>query len=159
MRRILIGVALLGLAGPAAAQRVFTPEVDEDLIRAIPPAEEVEEIGDTMDRVVGAVLDMPIGPLIDAIDAADPEGRRDRRRYPRHATVGDVASDGDPYFEERVRDTIHGSTATVGRTMEQIAIAAPALRRAIGQMERDIEQVMDDARDRRERDRDRRERR
>ena len=82
MYRLMIGAAFLALAGPASAQRVFTPDMDRDLVRAIPPAEQVEEIGATIDRVAGAVLDVPIGPLVDAIDASDPDARRYRDNPP-----------------------------------------------------------------------------
>ena len=160
MRLILAGVAAaFTLAGPASAQRVFTPEAEEDLVRAIPPAAEVEAVAATMDRVLGAVLDMPIGPLVDAIDAADPEGRRDRRRYPSDATVGDMASRDDPHFEERLRDSLQRNSANMGRAMEQIAIAAPALRRALGEVERSVERSIDESRERIEQGRDRRDRR
>lgn len=152
MRRIVIAAAsLCVLSSPAAAQEIFTPRAGADVARALPPAAEVEAMGDAVDQVLGAVMNMPVGPIVDAIDAADPYGRRDRRHHPRDRTLGDVASGGDPYFEERLRDTIHGTTAVMGRTMEQIAIAAPVLSRALGQMERDLERAIDDARERRER--------
>jgi hypothetical protein len=159
MRLILAGVAALALAGPASAQRVFTPEAEEDVVRAIPPAAQVEAVGEAMDRVLGAVLNMPIGPLVDAIDAADPRGRRDRARYPRDATVGDMASRDDPYFEDRLRDSISRNSADMGRAMEQIAIAAPALRRALGEIEVSVERSIDESRERYERNRERRGRR
>lgn len=160
MRLILAGVAAaFALAGPASAQRVFTPGAEEDLVRAIPPAAEVEAIGETMDRVLGAVLDIPVGPLVDAIDAADPQGRPDRRRYPRDETVRDMASRDDPYFEERLRDSLQRNSANMGRAMEQIAIAAPALRRALGEVERSVERSIDESRERIEQGRDRRGRR
>jgi hypothetical protein len=161
MRLILAGVtaAVLALTAPASAQRVFTPEAEEDLVRAIPPAAEVEAVGETMDRVLGAVLDMPIGPLVDAIDAADPEARRDRRRTPRDETVRDMASRDDPHFEERLRDSLARNSANMGRAMEQIAIAAPALRRALGEVERSVERSIEESRERIEQGRDRRDRR
>jgi hypothetical protein len=159
MRKLLIGLAALSLAGPASAQQVFTPEMDDELVRAIPPAEEVEQVGEAMDRVAGAVLNVPIGPLVDAIDAANPERRRSRRQYPRERTLGDLASRDDPYFEDRLRDSIYGVTANMGVMMEQIAIATPAMRRALGEMERSVDRAIRDAEIRREHDKDRRYRR
>jgi hypothetical protein len=147
MYRLMIGAAFLALAGPASAQRVFTPDMDRDLVRAVPPAEEVEEIGATIDRVAGAVLDVPIGPLVDAIDAADPEARY--RRGPRERTLGDMARRDDPYFDDRLHDSIYAVTADMGATMERIAIAAPAMRRALGEMERSIDRAMRDSETRR----------
>ena len=164
MRSILIGAAALALAGSAAAQPAKGPaadvpradprseaERDRELVRSIPDAREIEAMGETMDRVVGAVLDIPIGPLVDAIDAADPEGRRDRRRYGRNETIGDVAGRDDPYFEERVRDQIRGVAVGAGVMAEQIAVMAPEMRRAAERAADDIDRAMRDARERRER--------
>lgn len=157
MRRILIGAAAVALAGPAAAQPAPPADPrDREIVEAIPHPAEVEAMGETIDRVVGAVLDVPVGPLIAAIDAADPEGRRDRRRYRRDETLGDVAAAGDPHFEERLSDQIRGVSAGMGVMAEQLAVMAPEMRRAIDRAERDIQRAMDDARERREKERARR---
>jgi hypothetical protein len=150
MRSIVIGVAAFALAAPAAAhpEEPADPR-DRELVRAIPQAAEVEAMGETMDRVVGAVLDMPIGPLVDAIEAADPSAPRDRRRYRRDETVGDVASGGDPYFEERLRDQIRGTSAAMGVMAEQLAVVAPEMRRAIERAGEDIDRAVREGRERR----------
>jgi hypothetical protein len=137
MRRFLVAATALLLAAPAAAQQVFTPELDERIERGIPPAGEVEEMGDRMGHVLGALLDVPVGPLIDAVRAADPE-RRDRRdgRGPR--TLRDMAGRDDPHFEARLQDDIRGVSAGMAQAMEQIAVLAPVLRRSLGQVERDM---------------------
>jgi len=154
MRRILIAAAAVALAGPAAAHPAPSADPrDAEIVRAIPHPAEVEAMGETIDRVVGAVMDVPVGPLIDAIDAADPEGRRDRRRYRRDETLGDVAANGDPYFEERLSDQIRGVTAGMGVMAEQLAVMAPEMRRAIDRAQSDIARAMDDARARRDKER------
>ncbi len=153
MRRLLIGIAAIALAGPAVAQPV--PDPDEEIRRSIPHPEEIEAVGEVLDRTVGAVLDIPIGPPVDAIDATDPEGRP-YRRYGRHDRVRDVAGGGDPYFEERLRDQIHGVTLGMGVMAEQLGVIAPEMRRALEQVERDVARAMDDARDRAEERRGRR---
>ena len=152
MRSLLIGVAALALAGPVAAhpEEPADPR-DRELVRAIPQAADVEAVGETMDRVVGAVMNIPIGPLVDAIEAADPRAPRDRRRYRRDETVGDVASDGDPHFEERLRDQIHGVTVGMGVMAEQLAVVAPEMRRAIERASDDIDRAVREGRERRER--------
>lgn len=146
MRRLLIGVAALALAGPAGAQ-VFTPDLDKDLVRAVPPAEEVEEVGRTVDSVAGAVLDVPIGPVVEAIERIDPY-RRAGRHGPRERTLGDLASRDDPYFEERLRDSIHRVTADMAVTMDAVALAAPEMRRALAEIERSVERARTEARTR-----------
>lgn len=145
MRRLLIGIAALAIAGPASAEPVFTPEMDKDIARAIPPAEEVEAAAETVDAVAGAVLDVPIGPLVDAIERADPY-RRGGRRGPHERTVGDLARRDDPYFEERLRESIYRVTADMAVTMQQVALAAPEMRRALADIERSVERARAEAR-------------
>jgi hypothetical protein len=147
MRRILIGLAALAVAGPAAAH----PKDDAEIARAIPHSADVEAAGDAVDRVVGALLAVPVGPLVDAIDAADPAGARYRQPHSRDETLGDIAGQGDPYFEERLHDEIRGVTAGVGVMAEQLAVVAPEMRRALERMEEDVARAVDTARARRER--------
>ena len=141
MRKLLIAAAAVAFAAPSAAAApdpVFDEEMDREIARAIPPAAEVERMAPVMDRVVGAVLDVDVGPIVDAVD---PYGRH--RRYDRRGrTIGDLASRDDPYFEERVRSSIYGVTANMGRVMETVAVVAPALRRSLHQIERDIEDAI-----------------
>ena len=153
MRNFLIGAAALAIAGPAAAQPANPPvdPRDAEIVRSIPHPAEIEAVGETMDRVVGAVLDVPIGPLVDAIDAADPEGRKYRRQHRRDETIGDVAGRDDPDFEERLRDQIHGVTVGMGVMAEQLAVMAPEMRRAIERATDDIDRAVREARERRER--------
>jgi len=152
MRRILIGAAALTMAGPAAAHPAPPADPrDREIVRSIPHPAEVEAMGRSVDRVVGAVLDVPVGPLIDAIEAADPASRGHKRPHRRGETIGDLAADGDPHFEERLSDQIRGATAGMGVMAEQLAVMAPEMRRAIERAGRDIERAVDDARDARER--------
>ncbi|MEA3017657.1 MAG: hypothetical protein QOI38_2379 [Sphingomonadales bacterium] len=145
MRRTLIGLAALAVAGPAAGH----PKDDAEIGRAIPHPAEVEAAGDAVDRVVGALLAVPVGPLVDAIDAADPAGARYRRPHRRDETLGDIAAQGDPYFEERLHDEIRGVTAGAGVMAERLAVAAPEMRRALERMEEDVARAVDAARARR----------
>jgi hypothetical protein len=151
MRKLLVAAAFaLSIAAPAGAQRVFTPEMDEDIARAIPPAEEVEAVGERLDQVLGALLDVPVGPLVDAVRAADPETRG--RRYaddPR--TLRDIAGRDDPGFEARLHDDVRGVTAGMGRTMEQLAVIAPLLRRALADAELGVEEAIEEGRRARDR--------
>jgi len=141
MRKLMFLVAAAALAAPAAAQApVLDESLDDDIVAAIPDAEEIEAMAPAMDAALGALMDVDVGPLI---DAADPL----RRRYDHGApgrTVGRIAGRDDPYFEERMRSSIYGVSADMGRMMQALAVAAPAMRRSMREFERGIEGAIED---------------
>jgi hypothetical protein len=129
MRLILLALLPLTLAVPAAAQRPASPG---DKVAAMAPA---------LDRATGAMLDLDVGPIL---DAADPYGRGRYQR--RHRTLRDIARRDDPYFEQRLRGQIYGTTAAMARMIDAFAAAEPALRRSVRDMEREIDLAVRDAR-------------
>ncbi|MGZ8997403.1 MAG: hypothetical protein ACXW2T_00965 [Allosphingosinicella sp.] len=136
---IFLGIA--AFATPVAAQTpVFDDSLDRDIAEAIPAAEEVEALAPVMDVMVGALMNVEVGPLL---DAADPYHRRDDHGLPGR-TLGDLASRDDPQFEARMRSSIYGVTSDMGRMMEAVAVAAPAMRRSLREFERGIEGALED---------------
>jgi hypothetical protein len=144
MPRYLIAAAAAALAAPLAAQPAPDP-LEEEIVRALPPAEEVEAMAPALDRAVGALLNVDVGPLIDAVD---PYRRRPGYGRPGR-TLGEVGRRDDPYFEERLRSSIYGTTAEMGRMMEGFAAAAPGLARSIRELERAMDSAIGDYRRRR----------
>jgi len=128
MRLLLPAAFFLAAAIPAAAQ---APAAPGDKVAAMAPA---------LDRVTGAMLDLDVGPII---DAADPY-RRDR--YARHRTLRDIARRDDPYFERRLRAQIYGTTAAMARMVDAFAAAEPALRRSLIEVEREMGAAIRDSR-------------
>jgi hypothetical protein len=111
----------------------------------IPPAEEVEAMAPVMDRALDAMLDVEVGPLI---DAADPYRRRPGYGRPGR-TLGALGRRGDPHFEARLRDSIYGTTAGIGQMMGALSAAAPAIAHSMRAMEGAIGAAIQDYRDRR----------
>lgn len=141
MRKLLFLIGAAALAAPVAAQApVFDDSLDDDIVAAIPQAEEVEAMAPAMDAMAGALLNVDVGPLL---DAADPTRRRYDHGMPGR-TLGRIAGRDDPYFEERMRSSIYGVTSDMGRMMEALAVAAPAMRRSLREFERGIEGAIDD---------------
>ena len=136
---ILAAATALAAPAPAFAQPSEDPLAD-DIVGAIPPAEEVEAMAPALDRTVGALLEVDVGPII---DAADPW-----RRHPGYGrpgrTLGALGRRDDPYFEERLRGSIYGATADIGRMMGAFAAAAPALARSLREAERAMGAAIDD---------------
>jgi len=135
MRRyILIASAgLLVCAAPAFAQSSpsFPQELDEEIARALPHPYDVEEAGDKVGRAVDAILDVPVGGVVQAIDP--------RARVHRDETLGGLAGRDDPYFEERVQDRVGSLSLEMADMMRKIAYMAPVLRRSLADFERNLE--------------------
>ena len=136
MRHFIIAASLgaLACAAPAAAQTSFPPEMDEEIVRSIPSPHEVERMAGTLERVADAVLDVPVGGVVEAIDPS-------RRVHP-NETLGDIAGRDDPYARERIRDSIGGLSVGMNEMMTQLAILAPALRRSLADLERNLDRAI-----------------
>jgi hypothetical protein len=119
------------------------PNYDQDeLDEAGPPVlhpGQVQAMGGAMDRLLRAVMDLPIGGIAAAVD---PYGRS---RYHPGATVRDMATRDDPYAEARMRAGIRGATRGVGAMSQAIARMMPVLQRSIDEVGREIEGAMDEA--------------
>ena len=150
MRKFLIAaVGLVALSAPAAAQQIpedpnadRVPEAiaavpvdprDREVVGAIPDSREIGEMGQAAARATEALLDVPIGPLREAI-----EGRRLSRRE-REETLGDHAAKDDPYFRERMRGQIEVASIALGAMAERIAVMTPVLRDTLEDAARRVE--------------------
>ncbi|HEX8381358.1 MAG TPA: hypothetical protein VF619_12515 [Allosphingosinicella sp.] len=124
MRKLIIAVTALAAASPAFAQPGHDPR-GEDIVRRLPPPQEVERMGDALGRATEALMDVDIGPVVDALD---PHHRRYRRGP---ETLGDLAGRRDPYARERIRGEIGAVTVGLGAAVEQMAVMTPILRRSL----------------------------
>lgn len=117
-------------------------EHDEDQDGLAPPVihpGQVQAMGGAMDRLLGAVLDLPIGGIAAAVDPYNRGGIHPR------ATVRDMATRDDPYAEARMRAGIRGATRGVGAMSQAIARMMPVLQRSFDEVGREIEAAMDQA--------------
>jgi hypothetical protein len=142
LRKLIIAAAAIAFALPAAASAQSSPtfpeEMDEDIVASLPHPYEVEETGDQLGRAVGAIVNVPIGDVVRAIDPTAPV-RRD-------STIADMAGRGDPYFEERLEDEVRGLTLGAADLVRGMAVMAPALRRSLADLERNLGRAMRDRR-------------
>ena len=148
MRKLLIAAAAstaIFVANPALAQAepIYDDEPYGEFEDALPPGEEIAEMAPALDGAAGALLEVDVGPMIDAVDPWRRPGWRGRR------TLGDLARRDDPYFELRLRESIYGTTAEMARMMDAISAATPAMRRSLYEMERAIDRAARDYRARR----------
>ncbi|HEX8579653.1 MAG TPA: hypothetical protein VF655_08680 [Allosphingosinicella sp.] len=134
MRKLIIAATLLASAVPALAQP-YHHSRDDEIVRDLPRAGEIEEVGDQVGRVADAILDVPIGPIADAVDPY-------RRGRHRDETLGDIARRDDPYARERMRDQIGAATVGLGAIMQELAVMTPVLRRSLEDATRRMEDAM-----------------
>ena len=123
MRRMLVAAAAAAFfAAPAIAQ----PAPQAPPAR---PGDLIEDYAPAIDRAANALMNLDVGPIVDAVH---PYAR------PHHRTLRQLARRNDPDFERRMHASIYGTAATMGRAADAFAAAEPALRRAFSQFERDM---------------------
>ncbi len=139
MRKYLITAAALAMAAvPAAAQEpVYDDPRDAEIADALPDQAEFDEMAVTLDRVLGAMLDMEIAPVLEAVDPH-------RRTPPGERTLRDMAERSDPYFEDRMRHNLYGASSSMGRMVEAFSVLMPVMRHSLEQTARDVEEALDD---------------
>ena len=136
MRFAPLFLPLLALAAPAAAQPDRDDVMERDIARALPSPGELAATGDLLSRIMGAMLDVEIGGVMQAIDPA-------ARPRPGE-TLGDLARRDDPYFEERMHHSVGATIETMDDVMADVAILAPRLLRSLDDFSRNIEDATRD---------------
>lgn len=135
--RLLLAAAAVAFAAPAAAAPYPHDDYGDEIAESLPSPEAIEDAGRAVDRAMGALMNVRVGELAEAVDP----GRDPRRR---DETLGDMASRNDPYFEQRMRGTVAGATVGMGVMMERLAVLAPVLRETMRDVERQVEDATRD---------------
>jgi hypothetical protein len=97
------------------------------------------QIGRRIDRLAEAIMDVDIGPVVDAIDP----GARARGTP---TSLGSLADRRDPHARARMRGDIEATSAGLDVAVRQAADAAPILLQALAQARRQIKAAAHDAR-------------
>jgi hypothetical protein len=126
LRKLILAAGLLAAAAPLAAQPARRPV-------PLPPPGAVGQMGDRVSDVADALMDVDVGPVVDAIDPGRPHRER---------TLGDFASRRDPYARERMHDSIARTSARVNATAREIAIMTPMLLRSFEDARRRLAAAM-----------------
>ena len=122
-RFALIALPLLALAAPLPA---FAADSEmRDTVATLNDPVAQDRMADTVTAVVGALMQMQVGPLADAIARVDPES--DAAYIPHDATLGDVAG-RDPDYADRMGADVRATTRMAGQAASALAIYAPVLK-------------------------------
>lgn len=141
MRRLLILALAFTAATPAIAgdrdgRRESDRRDSDRIVRQLADPRIARELGATLGAVVEAMMDVRVGRL-----AAVLGGDRNPSRAEENRTIGDLASNGDPYFEERTRAQVGAVAAGTGAAMGAIATSIPELLRAADRIEVEVERA------------------
>ena len=123
MRWTIAALPLLALAAPLPAAAA-----DRGAERAVSvlndPATQ-DRMADTVTALVGALMQMQVGPLAKAVAQIDPES--DAAYIPPDATLGDMTG-RDPDYAERMGDDVRAGTRMAGHAASALAAYAPVLK-------------------------------
>lgn len=98
------------------------------------------QMGDMMGAMMQAMMSMKIGGIAEAAGKMDPNSRM--ARVDPDATVGDMVSDGDPHYAERMADKTRVMAKTAGTMAGSMAEMMPVLARMAQDMGAQMEKSM-----------------
>ena len=84
-----------------------------------------DRMADTITAIVGALMQMQVGPLANAVADIDPES--DAAYIPPDATLGEVTG-RDPEYAERMGADVRATTRMAGHAASALAAYAPVLK-------------------------------
>lgn len=124
MRRYVIGLVALGLAGPAWAQDRTggLPSLDAQQVGSALSTPLIQEgIAATVDEFADAVLQTHVGPLAHYTDP--------RAKFRPDTTIGDLAARANPNYRKDLHESARGAVAATGRAMQDVASMSAELKR------------------------------
>ena len=140
MRNWTVSAVLAALlaGAPAAAQPYVDPAypdpVDAEIARSIPSPGEMRAMGNAVGRAADAMMDMPVGNVVNAISPT-------RRIHP-DTRLGEIAGGVDPYARERMHRSIGAMSAGMGEMAGRVAVLAPVLHRSMIDLEARFAEAM-----------------
>lgn len=143
MPRALLALPLLALTLPVPAL-AQDRDADADAVamaRQLEDPRTQDTLAAALSALVGAMLDMRVGGVVNAVAKADPDGRA--RPVDPDMTVADMAARGNPDFQANLDADIRGGTRMAGAMAGAMAEMLPQL----SALARDVEDRVAQARD------------
>lgn len=117
----LVALPLLALAAPLP---VAANGMQGAVATLNDPAAQ-DRMAETITAMVGALMQMQVGPLAKAVAQIDPES--DAAYIPPDATLGEVTG-RDPDYADRMGDDVRATTRMAGHAASALAAYAPVLK-------------------------------
>lgn len=122
-RFTLLALPLIALAAPMPA--IAADHAAQRTVATLNDPATQDRMADSVTALVGALMQMNVGPLAEAVARIDPES--DAAYIPRDATVGDIAG-RDPQYAEHMGDDVRAGTRMAGHAASALAAYAPVLK-------------------------------
>ena len=122
-RIALIALPLLALAAPLPA--TAADGAMQDTVATLNDPVAQDRMADTITAMVGALMQMQVGPLAKAVAQIDPES--DAAYIPPDATLGEVTG-RDPEYATRMGADVRAGTRMAGHAASALAAYAPVLK-------------------------------
>lgn len=124
MRWTVIALPLLALAAPLPA--AAADGAARSAVATLNDPVQQDRMADAVTAMVGALMQINIGPLADAIARADPDSPA--ADIPPDATLGELAGKDDPHYAERMGGDVRAGTRMAGHAAAALAAYAPVLK-------------------------------
>ncbi|QJB69845.1 hypothetical protein [Parasphingorhabdus halotolerans] len=145
MRRFIsipvVAVALT-VANPALANSGDDPDnsSESEMIEQLNDPVFQDGLADMFGGFMAAMMDVPIGPFVTAVEKAIPGGAGASDIDP-DATVGDLARRDDPDFDRNMTDGVRKGTAMMGITASEFGALLPQLKAITEKIKRRMDDI------------------
>lgn len=145
MRRIIsipIFAVALTLANPALANSEGARDnpSESDMIEKLNDPAFQDGLADMFGGFMAAMMDVPIGPFVTAMEKAIPGGAGASDIDP-DATVGDLTRRDDPDFDRNMTDGVRKGTAMMGIMASEFGALLPQLKAITEKMKRRMDSL------------------
>lgn len=126
MRWTIAALPLLALALAAPLPAAAGEHDTRGAVAALNDPLLQDRMADTVTALIGALMQLNVGPLAQAVAQIDPES--DAAYIPPDATLGEVAGKDDPYYAERMGDDVRAGARMASHAASALAAYAPVLK-------------------------------
>jgi hypothetical protein len=133
------------LLAASVTSPAFAQDDAGDALRSLDNPDRIEAMASALEGITAALMAMPVGPIIEAVRRADPDGYYDSEGIPEDATLGELTR-SDPDMPERLGEEARITGEVAGAAARDLATALPMLSAIASDFAAQWQQRMADAR-------------
>ncbi len=133
------------LLAASVTSPAFAQDDAGDALRSLDNPDRIEAMASALEGITAALMAMPVGPIVEAVRRADPDGYYDDEDFPEDATLGELTR-SDPDMPERLGEEARITGEVAGAAARDLATALPMLSAIASDFAAQWQQRMADAR-------------